>query len=320
MSTSAKLMNVGSRQLLVFLEICRLQSFARAAEQIPMSASGVSMLIKDLEEQVGTRLFERTTRSVTLTEAGRRMLPVAERIVAELRTLRGVIEGEEAAVRSRLDVAATPMVSAALLPGVVRSFVETHPQVRVYLADVDVQAVRSRVMDDEADIGLGFFIKPAAGLVREPLCKFRLMRIGPPGDRSGDRGDGKSAGGGEGTVGPSLPWSSLNRVPMVSLPTDNPIQALIEKHLARLAPDQMERPRMNFISTLIGMVQAGHGFAVVPSFALDECLRHGLNVAMLVEPAVHLDLYLVSRRGAPAKPAALEFAAALKRAAARLAG
>ena len=306
MNASGKLMNVGSRQMLVFLEICRLQSFAKAAERIPMSPSGVSMLIRDLEEQVGARLFDRTTRSVTLTDAGRRMLPAAERIVSELRTLRAVIDGSEEAVRSRLDVAATPMVSATLLPAVVRSFAGTNPQVRVYLADVDVKSVRNRVMSDEADIGLGFFIKSAVGLVREPLCKFRLMRIGPPGANAGP--------------GPSQPWSSLNRVPLVSLPTDNPIQALIEKHLLRAAPDQVERPRMNFIATLIGMVQAGHGHAVVPSFAMDECLRHGLSVSMLVEPAVHLDLYLVTRRGAPSKPAARAFAAALKRAAARLAG
>lgn len=299
-------MNVGSRQLVVFLEICRLQSFAKAAETIPMSPSGVSMLIRELEEQVGARLFERTTRSVSLTDAGRRMLPFAERIVSELRTLRDVINGAEEAVRSRLDVAATPMVSATLLPAVVGAFAGTNPQVRVYLSDVDVKTVRSRVLDDEADLGLGFFIKPAAGLVRESLCKFRLMRIGPPGPKAG--------------VGPSQPWSSLNRTPLVSLPRDNPIQALIEKHLSHLTPNQLDRPRMNFIATLIGMVQAGHGHAVVPSFALDECLRHGLSVAMLVEPAVYLDLYVVTRRGAPSKPAAQEFAAALKRAAARLAG
>lgn len=81
MNPSEKLMNVSSRQLLAFLEICRLQSFARAAESIPMSPSGVSMLVKDLEGQVGARLFDRTTRAVALTEAGRRLQPVAERIV-----------------------------------------------------------------------------------------------------------------------------------------------------------------------------------------------------------------------------------------------
>lgn len=300
-------MNVSSRQLLAFLEICRLQSFAKAAEAIPMSPSGVSMLVRELEDQVGARLFERTTRSVTLTDAGRRLQPVAERIVGELRALSAVIGGAEAAVRSRLDVAATPMVAATLLPGVVRAFADSHPHVRVQLSDVDVNTVRRRVLEEEADIGLGFFIKPAAGLLREPLCRFRLMRISPPG--------AQPAG-----LGPSRPWSSLKGLPLVSLPTDNPIQALIEKHLSRLGSGPQERPRVNLIGTLIAMVQAGHGHAIVPSFALDECLRHGLSVAMLVEPAAHLDLYLVSRRGAMVKPAAADFAEVLKKAAARLAG
>jgi LysR family transcriptional regulator, carnitine catabolism transcriptional activator len=308
MNSSRKLMNLSSRQLLAFLEICRLQSFAKAAESIPMSPSGVSMLVKELEDQVGARLFDRTTRSVTLTDAARRLQPVAERIVGELRSLDAVIGGAESAVRSRLDVAATPMVSATLLPGVVRAFASTHPQVRLHLADVDVMTARRKVLDDEADIGLGFFIKPAAGLLRQPLCKFRLMRISPA---------GTSGHAGARSLGPSRPWSSLAGLPLLSLPMDNPIQALIEKHLGR---QQEERARMNFIGTLIAMVQAGHGHAVVPSFALDDCVRHGLAVSMLVEPAVHLDLYLVSRRGAQAKPAALDFAAALKRAATRLAG
>ena len=107
---------------------------------------------------------------------------------------------------------------------------------------------------------------------------------------------------------------------MVSLPTDNPIQALIEKHLGPIGRAHEERPRMNLIGTLIGMVQAGHGHAIVPSFALDDCLRHGLSASMLVEPAVHLDLYVVSRRGGQTKVAAGNFRAALKRAAGRLAG
>ncbi|RYZ08523.1 MAG: LysR family transcriptional regulator [Comamonadaceae bacterium] len=299
-------MNVSSRQLLAFLEICRLQSFARAAESIPMSPSGVSMLVKELEDQMGARLFDRTTRAVTLTDAGRRLQPVAERIVGELRGLQAGIGGAEAAVRARLDVAATPMVSATLLPRVVRSFGASHPNVRVHLADVDVNTVRRRVLEEEADIGLGFFVKPAAGLVREPLCRFRLMRISPPAAHPPG-------------LGASRPWSSLKGLPLVSLPTDNPIQALIEKHLGRPGDEPQERPRMNLIGTLIAMVHAGHGHAIVPSFALEECLRHDLSVAMLVEPAVHLDLYLVTRRGAQVKPVAADFAQALKKAAGRLA-
>jgi LysR family carnitine catabolism transcriptional activator len=307
MNSSTKLINVSSRQLHAFLEIARLQSFAKAAEQVHLSPSGMSMLVKELEEQVGARLFDRTTRSVTLTGAGRRLQPVAERIVAELLALSAVVGGSEAAVRSRLQVAATPMVSASLLPEVIRAFADSHRQVSVDLADVDVSVVRQRVLDGEADIGLGFFVKPAVGLLRQPLCKFRLMRVSPPGADSGG-------------LAPSQPWSSIAGLPLVSLPTDNPIQVVIEKHLARLGRAHEERPRMNLIGTIIGMVRAGRGHAIVPSFAMEECLGQGLGVAMLREPVVHLELFVVSRRGAQPKHAALAFARALKEAAARLPG
>lgn len=121
-------------------------------------------------------------------------------------------------------------------------------------------------------------------------------------------------------LGPSRPWSSLARLPLISLPMDNPIQALIENHLARIGRARESRPTMNLLGTLIAMVGARVGHAVVPSFALDECLRRGLSVAMLVEPSVHLDMFIVSRRGSQPKPAAIDFAAALKRAAVRSAG
>jgi DNA-binding transcriptional LysR family regulator len=307
MNPSGRLINVSSRQLLAFLEVIRLQSFARAAEQVHLSPSGMSMLVKELEEQVGARLFDRTTRSVTLTDAGRRLQPIAEKVVGELRGVQAALGGTDAAVRSRLDVAATPMVSASLLPDVIRVFGESHPHVQIALADVDVSVVRQRVLQGEADIGLGFFVKPAVGLLRQPLCKFRLMRISPPGEGPAGRRSG-------------LPWSSLLGLPLVSLPADNPIQALIEKELARIGQSREERPRMNLIGTIIAMVRAGRGHAVIPSFAVEECVRQGLGVTMLRDPVVHLELYLVTRRGTQPKPAAQDFAAALRQAAARLPG
>jgi LysR family carnitine catabolism transcriptional activator len=307
MNSSRKLMNLNTRQLLAFLEISRLQSFARAAEQIHLSPSGMSMLVKELEEQVGARLFHRTTRAVTLTEAGKRLEPVAQRIVQELRGLESVIEGTQDAVRQQLRIAATPMVSASLLPSVIRDFAHTCPQVRVSIADLDVSQVRRSVLEDEADIGFGFFVKPAVGLVRQPLCKFRLMSISPP------------VGGKQG-LRSSQPWHKLLTAPLVGLPVDNPIQAVIEKHLADIGRVSGERLRFNLIGTVIAMVRAGHGHAVIPSFALEECLRQGLVVNMLREPVVHLELYLVSRRGKKPGATAMAFAEAIRTAAARLAG
>lgn len=299
-------MNLGARQLHAFLEVCRLQSFAKAAEQIHLSPSGMSMLVKELEEQVGARLFDRTTRTVTLTDAGKRMQPVAERIVGEFHALGSAIEGAEAAVRQRLEIAATPMVSASLIPTVMHDFARTRPDVRIRLADVDVNQVRRRVLEGEADIGLGFFVKPAAGLVRQPLCNFRLMYLSPPGKKQRGPQDDRD-------------WASIAGMPLISLPVDNPIQAVVEKQLAQFGQRQGERLRVNLIGTVLAMVRAGHGHAVVPSFVRDACLQLGLGVSMLNTPPTHIALYLVSQRGKRPTPAALEFAAALNRAAERLA-
>lgn len=306
MNYSRKLMNVSSRQLHAFVEICRLQSFVKVAERIHMSPSGLSMLVKELEEQVGARLFDRTTRSLSLTEAGRRLQPVAERIVNELLDVAESIEGAESVQHSQIEVAATPMISASLLPRIIEGFRHSHPTLRIHLSDVDVGTVRTRVLDGDADLGLGFFVKAAVGLLRQPVCRFRLMRIGPARDAAAAR---------RGAVR-SQPWSELADTALVGLPNDNPIQALIELHLAHIGKAHEDRPQVNLLGTLIGMVEAGIGHAIVPSFALDECLRRGLDVAML-EPAVYLDLFLVSRRGAAAKPAVADFAAALKQAAER---
>ena len=304
-NSSKKLMNLSARQLQAFLEVSRLQSFARAAEQVHLSPSGMSMLIRELEEQVGARLFDRTTRIVTRTDAGRRLQPVAERIVGELQALGSVIEGAEAIVRQRLEIAATPMVSASLLPTPMREFARSRPGVRIRLTDVDVGQVRRKVLDGEADIGLGFFVKPAAGLLRQPLCDFRLMHVSAPGRR-------RSAAPGERS------WASIAGEPMVALPADNPIQVVVEKQLALFGKGRGDRLRVNLIGTVLAMVRAGHGPAVVPSFVRDACLQLGLGVSMLKEPSTRIALYLVSRRGRQPTGAAQEFTTALKKAAQRL--
>src|SRR6188474_101834 len=79
-------MNVTTRQLKAFVLTARHQSFSRAAEELFITQSGMSVLVRELETQLGFRLFERTTRKVMLTEPGSKFLPVADRSLRELET------------------------------------------------------------------------------------------------------------------------------------------------------------------------------------------------------------------------------------------
>jgi DNA-binding transcriptional LysR family regulator len=77
-------MNITLRQLKAFQLTARYRSFSRAAEQLFITQSGMSVMVRELESQLGFPLFERTTRRVNLTEFGSRFLPVADRCLLDL--------------------------------------------------------------------------------------------------------------------------------------------------------------------------------------------------------------------------------------------
>ncbi|WP_077002388.1 LysR family transcriptional regulator [Variovorax sp. KK3] len=289
-------MNLSMRQMRAFLHVARIGNFTRAAEQAHMTQAGLSTLVREMERQMGARLFDRTTRMVVLTAAGRRLLPVVERVLGDLDevTSRLGAEGDEA--RQTLRIAATPLVSSHLLPQVFAGFRDDHPRIRLKLFDADLRDVEAMVAAGEADMGLGFFFKAAPGLDRMPVGRFQLMRVAPAGADESWRTSGRAPGRATGRVG-SVPWTTLRGSELLGLPPDNPIQKLIDKHLAAIGQADPARPAFNFFGTLISMVEAGFGIAVMPTFALAACERHAVRTALLVRPKVELDFYRITRRG-----------------------
>src|SRR5213075_789197 len=106
-------MNITSRQLKAFVLTARHQSFSRAAEQLFITQSGMSVLVRELETQLGFRLFERTTRKVMLTEPGSKFLPVADRSLRELETAALHLSRASAAAGDCLAIGAPPFRARA---------------------------------------------------------------------------------------------------------------------------------------------------------------------------------------------------------------
>lgn len=288
-----------------FLEVARVGNFTRAAEQMHITQAGLSILIREMERQLGARLFDRTTRMVGLTVAGRRLLPVVERLVTELDDVAAQLGAEGDAARQTLRVAATPLVSSHLLPQVFASFRAAHPNVTLRLFDADLRDVEALVASGDADIGLGFFFRAGPGLERVPVGRFELMRVAPA-DAAAEGGSSRAAG--------TVPWSSLRGVPLIGLPAGNPIQKVIDRQLADLGVAGVQAGAFNFFGTLISMVEAGFGTAVMPTFAMAACHRHQVRTAVLAKPRVGMDFYRLSKRGVHETEAMRAFGAALAKA------
>ncbi|MBA2443589.1 MAG: LysR family transcriptional regulator [Rubrobacter sp.] len=142
------------RQLECFLAVARLGNVSRAAEEMYLTQPTLTARIKALEEEVGDQLFVRTSRGVRLTEAGKELLPYAERTVGSfeegcqhLRELRGASGG-------RLLLGASPGVGTYALPGLLERFTASYPKVSVSVRTGHSEEILEMVLKEEVQVGL----------------------------------------------------------------------------------------------------------------------------------------------------------------------
>jgi len=115
--------------MLAFVTVADLQGFAPAARKLGLSPSAVTRLIAALEDRLGARLLQRTTRSVALTDAGARYLERARRILADVEEAEGAAEGERTAPRGRLVISAPVGFGRLHVSPVVTAYLQRHREV-----------------------------------------------------------------------------------------------------------------------------------------------------------------------------------------------
>jgi DNA-binding transcriptional LysR family regulator len=121
----------GGSALLAFVRTARDGSFARAAERLGISASGVAKAVQRIEARLGRRLFARTTRSLSLTEAGALLLEHAERILDSVAAAESALSEADGAPRGPLRVSLAPGIGRAVLLPALAGFLRRYPGVRL---------------------------------------------------------------------------------------------------------------------------------------------------------------------------------------------
>jgi DNA-binding transcriptional LysR family regulator len=141
-------------QVEAFLEVVRLGNVSRAAEGLYVSQPTLTARLKNLEAELGERLFLRTGRGLRLTDAGRAFLPHAERAVRALRDGQVAIAELQRGEAGLLVVGAAPAVSTYVLPALLRRFLADAPGVRLAVRTGHSEEVLEMVLADDVQVGL----------------------------------------------------------------------------------------------------------------------------------------------------------------------
>ncbi len=280
-------MDATPRMLRAFLAVAEEAGFTAAARRLGLAQSVVSELVAALEQALGARLLARSTRRVTLTPAGDAFRPRAAALLADLdaaaRAARRVAEGE--ALTTTL--ATTPLLAAALVPAALRRFAAALPEGQARLLEAPATRIPDLVRQGAASLGFGTFpAKALDGLVVERLFTDRLTLFCPASHRLAARR--------------RIAWRELDGEPWIALDTTSALRALTEAArltagLAPLSPVQ----EVSQIATVLALVEAGLGLAVLPQAGGLLGPRRGIVIRPLDQPVVNRDVLLIRRRGQP---------------------
>ncbi len=291
-------MSVTLKQIRAFVAVAQAGSFTAAASRLHLTQSAVSVLISELEHQFGQRLFDRTTRLVQTNDAGRDFYPAAEKMLADLSNAIAGSKDLVAKKRGRVAIAATPLMASILLPQAIARYTALYPGVSVILHDTAAEQIQPKVRDGEVDFGIETFAKSWRELVAEPLMVDTLLLACPAGHPLAARA--------------SVAWRALAGHPFISLTQDNSVGQLIRTCLAEAGVEVQTAYEVSYLSTVVGMVGAGLGITVLPSYASPITRLYDIEVRKLVKPAIRREMSFLTRQGRTLSPAAESLKAFLK--------
>ncbi len=164
-------------QLRIFVAVAERGHMTRAAESVGMTQSAVSAAIRALEDNYGTKLFNRVGRGIELTDVGHRFLPEARAVLDRASTARATLEDLSTTTGGALSIAASQTIASYWLPRRLTAFHAAYPNVRLDVTIGNTRQVEQAVVDGVADLGLveGKTAHPA--LARKHVDYDRLILV-----------------------------------------------------------------------------------------------------------------------------------------------
>jgi DNA-binding transcriptional LysR family regulator len=247
--------------LQAFVEVARSGSFSAAAEALYLSQPAVSKRVAALEQELATPLFDRVGRRVTLTEAGRSLLPRAQRLLneaADLRRLAADLSGE---TTGPLLMATSHHIGLHRLPSVLRAYTRRYPKVLLDIRFMDSEAICRAVQ--AGDIQLGVVTLPPSGdlpnLLSIPVWHDPLAFAVAP--------DHPLA------AAPRPTLRSLARHPAVLPSPTTYTREILEQAMRRAGVAPHVSMSTNYLETLKMLVATGLGWSLLPETMLDASIR-----------------------------------------------
>jgi DNA-binding transcriptional LysR family regulator len=255
------------RHLKIFVTVCGEGGITKAAQKLFLAQPTVSFAVAELEKHYGVKLFDRLSRRLYLTDAGKKLLPYAQHIVLMFDEMEN--EAQNLDQSGTLRIGASITIGTFLMPGLIKAFSKIRPGVNIRVQVDNSGQIEQAVLSNQADLGLIEGVAHSAQLTGEPFRDDELVLLFAPGHRWEAQ---KSVMPGE-----------LKEEPFLMRERGSGGREILESAL--LLQEVEIEPAWESISTqaIIRAVENGLGVAVLPFLLVKSHLEQGRLVTRPIE-------------------------------------
>ena len=268
------------KQLQAFLAVASCGNFADAAARMFLSQPALSLIIKGFEDELGGKLFLRSTRRVQLTAEGAAFLPKAKELITHWQNTTEDLRLRLALKKGKIAVAAMPYFAATALPALLKRFKCAYPELQVEIHDVVAENVVELVRSGAIELGVTFKPNALNGLEFSPLYSDRFVAV-LPADYE--------------ITTPIITWTKLLESDFITLQHPSGIRSSIESELEKVGIHLTVAYDCHQLATVGQLVANNFGVAVVPSLCIKQMKALGLLCLPITEPAIEKSVGLLSR-------------------------
>lgn len=290
-----------ARQLHAVLAVAEYNSFIAAASFLKTSQPALTRTIKRVEDVLGVRLFDRSTRRVAITAAGKEFAAVAERMLNDLRISVGSMREIGAEQRGRIIVSSIMSVANGLFPAIVAKYRASRPGVEIVLREGVHGTVVEDVRSGAADLG-ATYVEDVPDFVAAKRVSREVFEVILPRHHPLSKTAQRS----------SVTLAELAEFPLVSLPYESRTRRIIDGAASSAGYTLQHVATVTQFATMMSFVRAGVGIAIIPSGAVAGLLGKDLARLALSKPRLSRDVGLIRLRDRELTPAARGFAAVVE--------
>ncbi|MET3667493.1 LysR family transcriptional regulator [Caulobacter sp. 1776] len=276
---SARIQAISLRQLRFFTALAESANFSRAAERMTVSQPALSAAIRQIEEHMGLRLFDRSTHHVALTEAGAAFLPHARRLLTTADN--AFVDMSDAATRGKavVRIGAIPSAIPAAADAVAKLGLE-RADLCLHLCDGKNDALMADLRSGALDLVIGVLGRAEDDLEATLVMEDEMMLVAPADHPLADM--------------TTLPWSALEGGEIVHF-TGGSIGELSSAAMRQNNLSPSQRFRVDQVGSLFGLVGAGLALGVIPRLYARGYETDRIKLIPLIAPSIRRKLMLFQR-------------------------